>query len=112
MTPNGIDTSIEKIIEAIASSNNDPHDGQHQQQTPQDEREHLSSIACKYRTSRKRKGGSYEPPVGFLKGKIELNDLTYILQQACQTHRSIQFNRLESSAVGFVHEPDKLRSIS
>jgi len=100
MTPNGIDTSIEKIIEAIATStvagyrstmveatvcwlrkelprspaagrsyrcalaqhlsdriaghhvdqpenkaHNDPHNGQHQQQTPQDEREHLSSIA-------------------------------------------------------------------
>ena len=59
-------------------------------------------------------GGGKEPLTellrGFKKGKIELNDLSLLEQQAYQTQTSHKFNELDLIAYLFIYKTDKCRS--
>jgi hypothetical protein len=100
---------------------NDPDNRQRHQQTAEDERKHLSSIACKREVSRMwtrlsvfARGGE-EPLTGLLRGlerKIELNDLSLRKQTAFQTHPTSKFNSLGRVTLIFVYQVDKLRFTS
>src|SRR3989442_15177581 len=49
---------------------------------------------------------------GFKKGKIELNDLSLLVQQTYQTQGSCKFNKLVHRAYPFVYKTNKLCSSS
>ena len=71
---------------------------------------HWSTVIC--HLWKGRKGAPSGAPAGFKKGKIELNDLSLLVQHTYQTQGSSKFNKLVQRAYPFVYKTDKLCSTS